>query len=157
MRRIILLLAVATVAVLLDVGLARGSSLAQSQVHKGATGLTWLSNPDHAKFGTPKSRARAYWQARRTLMDGFRSAGFVPSVYCVHRGEGSWGETSNPKYDGGMQMDAPFQLTYGPQYLQRWGRAYNWPDWAQLHASFKAWTTRGWGPWPQTARNCGLL
>lgn len=128
-----------------------------SQIRKGATGMFWLSNPAHAKFGTLQSRARAYVVARHLFFTGLRRAGWYVPAMCVHGKEGSWSDTHNPTDDGGMQMDVPFQTAYGPEYLRRWGRAYNWPDWAQLDASYRGWTARGWSPWPNTARSCGLI
>lgn len=128
---------------------------ASSLVHKGSTALTWLSNPAHKKFGTLKSRAKAINLYTRVFMEGITRYGFWPNANCVHRGEAPW--HYHGYFDGGMQMDDEFQRDYGLLYLRRWGDAGYWPVWAQLHASFKGWLGRGWYPWPNTARACGLI
>jgi hypothetical protein len=81
---------------------------------------------------------------------------------CIHEHEGAWNASSST-YGGGLQMDAGFQHTYGPEFETRWGWASKWPVWAQLVAAERAF--RGFGgyharcytPWPNTARACGLL
>jgi hypothetical protein len=66
-------------------------------------------------------------------------------------------------------MDASFMETYGYKYVRvfgkkvklsfvdLWGTADHWPMRAQLHAGRNAYKSRGWWPWPNTARSCGLL
>ena len=76
---------------------------------------------------------------------------------CIHRYEGSWTDTGEPYY-GGLQMDLTFQSLYGAEFLVRWGSADNWPVWAQLRAAVRAYQSgRGFSPWPNTARACGLI
>jgi len=81
---------------------------------------------------------------------------WLADAECVHRHEGSWQDRGAPFY-GGMQMDLDFQRTYGPWALRHLGTADRWPRWLQLHVAFKGWLDRGWWPWPNTARMCGLL
>jgi hypothetical protein len=76
---------------------------------------------------------------------------------CIHRGEGAWNSNTGNGYYGGLQMDVSFYSTYGPEFTRRWGHAGNWPVWAQLLAAERAYASRGFYPWPNTARNCGLL
>jgi len=76
---------------------------------------------------------------------------------CVHEHEGSWIANTGNGYQGGLQMDASFQAAYGSEYVDRWGGAHRWPVWAQLIAAERARRVRGWTPWPNTARTCGLL
>jgi len=77
---------------------------------------------------------------------------------CIHHYEGGWTADTGNGYYGGLQMDRPFQRLYGADYLRRWGTADNWPAWAQLQAAARAYRSgRGFGPWPNTARACGLL
>ena len=60
-------------------------------------------------------------------------------------------------YYGGLQMDWRFMQRYGPEFVARWGTADNWPVWAQLEAAARAHDSgRGFTPWPNTARACGL-
>jgi hypothetical protein len=55
-------------------------------------------------------------------------------------------------------MDLGFQRTYGGDYLTRLGTADNWPPAAQIRVAARAYEAgRGFGPWPNTARACGLV
>jgi hypothetical protein len=86
-----------------------------------------------------------------------QSLGAVTSDWeCIHSHEGAW-DDPNPPYWGGLQMDYAFQQAYGSEFLARWGTADNWPVWAQITAANRAKATRGYSPWPNTARMCGLL
>jgi hypothetical protein len=77
---------------------------------------------------------------------------------CIHRFEGGWGSNTGNGYYGGLQMDISFQSRYGHDFAARWGTADNWPAWAQLAAAVRAYRSgRGFSPWPNTARFCGLL
>jgi hypothetical protein len=77
---------------------------------------------------------------------------------CIHRYEGAWDSNTGNGYFGGLQMDMSFQARYGRDYLDRWGTADNWPAWAQLQAAVRAYRAgRGFYPWPNTARACGLI
>lgn len=87
---------------------------------------------------------------------------------CIHSHEGSWTDSGDP-YWGGLQMDRGFMETYGPDFIRRYkhidgqGFANVWPDWVQMVAAERAFSGygghggRGYGPWPNTARYCGLL
>lgn len=77
-------------------------------------------------------------------------------LLCIHHFEGSWSDPNAP-YWGGLQMDVNFMEAYGPSFYRRWGTADHWPVWAQLQAGRVAYRVRGWWPWPNTARYCGLL
>ena len=77
---------------------------------------------------------------------------------CIHRYEGAWASNTGNGYYGGLQMDLVFQRLYGADFVRRWGTADNWPVWAQLQAAVRAHQSgRGFGPWPNTARACGLV
>lgn len=78
---------------------------------------------------------------------------------CIAEGEThkNWTDDSNPKYKGGLQFDSDFEITYGPEFVHRWGRANDWPKWAQIIAADRGHAARGYSPWPRTARRCGLL
>jgi hypothetical protein len=80
------------------------------------------------------------------------------SFLCIHRYEGAWNANTGNGYYGGLQMDLTFQGRYGADFLRLWGTADNWPPWAQLQAAVRAYQSgRGFYPWPNTARACGLL
>jgi len=80
----------------------------------------------------------------------------VHNLLCIHRYEGRWDDPGWP-YWGGLQMDRNFMRAYGPRFYRRWGTADHWPRWAQLNAGVRAVRVRGYAPWPNTARICGLL
>lgn len=77
---------------------------------------------------------------------------------CIHKYEGSWTSNTGNGYYGGLQMDYGFMRNYGSEYVRRWGTADNWPVWAQIDAAKRAYHSgRGFSPWPNTARACGLI
>lgn len=75
---------------------------------------------------------------------------------CIHRGEGAWNDPNSPYY-GGLQMDLEFQATYGARLLRLKGTADHWTPLEQMWVAERAHRTRGFWPWPNTARDCGLL
>lgn len=76
---------------------------------------------------------------------------------CIHRYEGAWNDPNAPYY-GGLQMDWNFMSTYGGDYLREWGTADHWPPAIQLAVAIRAYLSgRGFYPWPNTARLCGLV
>jgi hypothetical protein len=100
-------------------------------------------------------RARVDYAPRRTLSSA--TAGLTSAFLCIHDFEGSWADTRNPIYHGGLQMDLLFERTYGAEFLRAWGDAYNWPPFVQLAVAMRAYLSgRRFGPWPNTARACGL-
>jgi hypothetical protein len=87
-----------------------------------------------------------------------RIAGWLNDAFlCIHRFEGAWTSNTGNGYYGGLQMDRRFMVRYGREFVGRWGTADNWPVWAQLEAAARAYPARGFSPWPNTARACGLL
>jgi hypothetical protein len=75
---------------------------------------------------------------------------------CIHRYEGAWNDAGAPYY-GGLQMDLEFQNTYGRDLLSRKGTADHWTPLEQMWVAERAQRTRGFWPWPNTARYCGLI
>ena len=76
---------------------------------------------------------------------------------CIHHYEGSWTDP-NPPYYGGLQMDLSFQRMYGPHLLRRKGTADHWTPLEQMWVAERAHRAgRGFYPWPNTARYCGLI
>jgi hypothetical protein len=77
---------------------------------------------------------------------------------CVHAGEGSWGADTGNGYYGGLQMNLSFQRAYAGWALRTFGTANRWPASVQVATAIQAWASgRGFRPWPNTARACGLL
>lgn len=75
---------------------------------------------------------------------------------CIQGYEGSWTDPGAPYY-GGLQMDREFQATYAPELLRSKGTADHWTPLEQMWVAERAYRTRGFWPWPNTARYCGLL
>jgi hypothetical protein len=75
---------------------------------------------------------------------------------CIHRHEGEWTDPNAPYY-GGLQMDREFQATYAPKLVRRKGTADHWTPLEQMWVAERAFKTRGFWPWPNTARYCGLI
>jgi len=76
---------------------------------------------------------------------------------CIHRHEGAWNANTGNGYYGGLQMDWSFMATYGRRLLRLKGPAHRWRPLEQMWVAERAWRTRGFWPWPNTARMCGLL
>ena len=127
-----------------------------------------LARRTHSNYSERRTRSCAYtrWLARRwylraraerTLHKSWFSAMYA-KWRCIHRGEGAWDEDNGNGYYGGLQMDLSFQRSYGGEFYRRFGTADKWPVRAQLIAAERAYQSgRGFYPWPQTARACGLL
>ena len=75
---------------------------------------------------------------------------------CIHHFEGSWTDPNGPYY-GGLQMDVGFQRMYGLELYRSKGTADHWTPLEQMWVAERAFRTRGFWPWPNTARFCGLL
>ena len=82
----------------------------------------------------------------------------ILAFLCIHTHEAqSWDTNTGNGYYGGLQMDMNFQRTYAPSLLRRKGTADNWTPSEQIAVAIVAHRTRGFWPWPNTARACGLL
>ncbi|HUG38523.1 MAG TPA: hypothetical protein VML54_16305 [Candidatus Limnocylindrales bacterium] len=105
--------------------------------------LTWIRN---------------LWRARAAKVR--RTARAIPNRgawLCIKRYEGPWNDPHAPYY-GGLQMDMTFQRTYGRYLLRRKGTANRWKPLEQMWTAEKARRSgRGFHPWPNTARRCGLI
>jgi len=76
---------------------------------------------------------------------------------CIHHYEGDWRDPNGPYY-GGLQMDLEFQRTYGGSLLRHKGTADHWTPLEQIWVAERAYESgRGFYPWPNTARYCGLI
>jgi hypothetical protein len=100
-------------------------------------------------------RARA---AERRAENPPHRAGWL----CIHRYERhphqGWRTRTGNGYYGGLQMDLTFQRTYGRELLRRKGTADRWSPLEQMWVAERAYRSgRGFYPWPNTARFCGLI
>jgi hypothetical protein len=106
-----------------------------------------------------RRKARFNWRLVGQLRAVVRQ-GYDPvraGLLCIHSGEGAWSAATGNGYFGGLQMDRTFMATYGRPLLQRFGPAHRWPPYAQVAVAEVAYYSgRGYGPWPNTRRRCGL-
>jgi Transglycosylase-like domain len=111
--------------------------------------FTWQERAAQATLSVARHATRLSVIGPRWLTSAFS---------CIHRYEGAWDANSGNGYYGGLQMNIGFMQHYGADFMQRWGTADRWPAWAQIAASVRAYQSgRGFWPWPNTARACGLL
>lgn len=100
-----------------------------------------------------------YWrqqakQVRRKAKNPPRKRAWL----CIQRHEGPWNANTGNGYYGGLQMDLTFQRMYGPELLRRKGTANRWTPIEQIWVAERAYRSgRGFRPWPNTARYCGVL
>jgi hypothetical protein len=110
--------------------------------------------------GTLRERKQAMlaWQKRaRTAEQHALRPPRLSAWECIHRYEGSWHDAGGPYY-GGLQMDLTFQRHYGRYLLETKGTADRWTPLEQIWVAERAYRSgRGFHPWPNTARACGLL
>jgi hypothetical protein len=110
---------------------------------------------------TPRTQAAPTLPAWQKVAAAVRRRASRPPHWqqflCIHRYEGSWTAHTGNGYFGGLQMNAVFQRSYGPELFQRKGTADRWLPLEQIWVAERAWKVRGFRPWPQTARMCGLL
>ena len=96
--------------------------------------------------------------ARRLAHNPPRRAAWL----CIHRHERhpaqGWATNTGNGYYGGLQMDISFQRGYGAELLRRKGTANRWTAVEQIWVAERAYRSgRGFSPWPNSARACGLL
>lgn len=105
-------------------------------------------------------RAAVRWHSSLLAQYQAKLAPVLPPHYtawlCIHSYEGSWTDSGAP-YWGGLQMDYSFMEAYGADLLRAEGTADHWSPLEQMWVAEKAWKSRGFWPWPNTARYCGLL
>jgi hypothetical protein len=86
----------------------------------------------------------------------YRNPPYLQAFLCIHHYEGPWTDNYSPFW-GGLQMDSDFQASYGSMLLRTKGTANHWTPLEQIWTATKAVRSRGFYPWPNTARMCGLL
>jgi hypothetical protein len=148
----------------LAVSKARGGPIQMTE--RGSSALVWLER--HPEPGTQRSRAALARASKYRVWAGLHLAGVAwrnrshtdidpaSPFGCIHVHESTNWHIVNPPYSGGLQFDSSFGSTYGPEYERLWGLAGHWPIWSQVVAAYRAWRSRGYEPWPNTSRACGL-
>jgi len=105
-------------------------------------------------------RVHVLHQWRRRALRAKRRAHNPPhesAWRCLQRYEGPWTDANDP-YWGGLQMDRTFMQQYAPRHLLRRGWANTWTPVEQMWVGERALRAgRGFYPWPNTARMCGLI
>jgi hypothetical protein len=125
-------------------------------------------------MGVPRTKSRRRYlrtrdlEFRRFVLKQWRSRALrakrrahnPPHEYawrCLQRHEGSWKDANDP-YWGGLQMDRTFMRQYAPPHLLRRGWANTWSPVEQMWVAERALRAgRGFYPWPNTGRMCGLI
>jgi hypothetical protein len=84
------------------------------------------------------------------------------SWLCIQRFERhahqGWRTNTGNGFFGGLQMNLAFQRTYAPELLRKKGTADRWLPIEQIWVAERAFRSgRGFYPWPNTARSCGLI
>jgi hypothetical protein len=108
---------------------------------------------------------RRYWKGvAKKVNEQYNAPPHYSSWLCIHSHEaGSWATNTGNGYYGGVQMDFGFMDTYGGELLRAKGTANNWSMLEQMWVSERAYRGYGgygpryFGPWPNTARMCGLF
>lgn len=136
----------------------------RTNLHRGITTLRFLHN--HRSAGTRKSRRSVRRGGKFLVRYGRKHiararARMLPPHYsawlCIHSYEGAWNDPGAPFY-GGLQMDWGFMRTYGGHLLRTKGTADHWTPLEQMWVAERAHRSgRGFYPWPNTARYCGLI
>ena len=131
------------------------------------TTTTTVPTPDPAPATYQGKTAKAWHRIASRYLTSVRALNHRPAPWgghwleraflCIHSHEGRWTDP-NPPYFGGVQMDLGFQRAYGSWALRAFGTADHWPVSVQLAVAIQAWASgRGFHPWPNTARACGLI
>jgi hypothetical protein len=119
-----------------------------------------MGKPPLRQTAAAATREQAYVTWRRLAHSVLREASNPPYASawrCIHRYEGSWTDAGGPYY-GGLQMDLGFQRHYGGYLLATKGTADRWTPLEQMWVAARAYRSgRGFYPWPNTARACGLI
>jgi hypothetical protein len=123
-----------------------------------------------ATFSELETRSHAYrtwvrdlWRKRAAAAERRAASPPLRSQWlCIHRHERDpdqgWATRTGNGYYGGLQMDLSFQRTYGSQLLRTKGTADRWTAAEQIWVAERARRSgRGFHPWPNTARACGLI
>jgi Transglycosylase-like domain len=133
----------------------------QSLMHKPKTPTSYRERRSDDEKSL--ERLRDLWRARaRTAEYQAEHPPHRGAWLCIHRYERNptqgWSTRTGNGYYGGLQMDINFQRAYGPELLRRKGTADRWTAVEQMWVAERAHRSgRGFYPWPNTARYCGLI
>lgn len=106
-------------------------------------------------------KAANHWERSRLkhllTLPTWQQVHLVPQWTCIHNHEGAWNDSGDP-YWGGLQMDRSFMSSYGSDMIRKYGGYANvWSPRDQMIVAERAYYSgRGFGPWPNTRRMCGI-
>lgn len=126
-----------------------------------------LPVPPPPRLGWHRSKLRVQLVRQARVLGRYRAQARRPlrvrlerfeAWVCIHNHEGAWNDAGDP-YWGGLQMDRGFMLAYGRDMIarHRGGLANTWTPAEQIVVAERAYASRGFAPWPNTARSCGVL
>jgi hypothetical protein len=126
-----------------------------------------LPEPPSPALGWRRSSLRVQLRHQAHVLHRYRTRAARPlrlrlqrfdDWVCIHRHEAAWNDSGDP-YWGGLQMDRGFMRAYGGDMISRHhgGLADTWTPAEQIVVAERAYRTRGFAPWPNTARSCGIL
>ena len=129
----------------------------QEGLYRGKDAETWAKAYRYRTHQLLKTRAVAKQKIKAVIKEPHGNSWLERAVLCIHSGEGAWDDPNAPYY-GGVQMDLSFQRHYGAWALKAFGTADKWPKAVQIAVAIRAHEEgRGFYPWPNTAKNCGLI
>jgi len=118
----------------------------------------YVASAEHSPSLAYRRMVLGLWTTRAKVVK--RAAQNPPRLkdwLCIHHYEGAWNDPNAPYY-GGLQMDRSFMQAYGPTLLRQKGTADHWTPLEQIWVAERAFESgRGFYPWPNTARWCGLI
>ena len=135
-------------------------------LHKDQTAIAFLTSKQAPRTLERRSelgwyRAALHWHESLYRRYSQKLQPARPPHYtawlCIHAGEGSWTANTGNGYYGGLQMDWGFMSSYGGELLRTKGTADHWTPLEQMWVAERAYASgRGFSPWPNTSRMCGL-
>jgi hypothetical protein len=135
---------------------AQASTVTLTETYQGKSVIWWANRAVQARRDA-NARGRTIRRLQRAqARESAHFFDWMQAAACVISKEGTWTTNTGNGYYGALQADLSFQRAYGWEHYRRWGTANQWPWWAQLEMGYRGWLFRGWGPWPNTARACGL-
>jgi hypothetical protein len=127
------------------------------QVTKSSASARKIQSTEYRRWARDVWRRRAIHVRRLAEHPPHRTAWLCLHRYERHPRQGWRTRTGNGFY-GGLQMDRRFMATYGARLLRTKGTADRWSPLEQMWVAERALGDgRGFAPWPNSGRACGLI
>lgn len=139
--------------------------VAQTNIQQAKSALRWITlhkalyrnSRVYHRVIVVQRKKYFHWRHVLSVLSVSRLPPHYSAWMCIHKFEGSWKDHGAPYY-GGLQMDWDFMRAYGRRLLRTKGTADNWTPLEQMWVAEAAYRAgRGFYPWPNTARMCGLI